>query len=319
MFASSSLEEIYHYVYYQIVSLATTMLQEVNNYTVDLFANDVISAIINFFRMFAWGLGLIGAFAALMDFAVSYRTGGGGSFLGIGMNMLRLLVALLTFSTIPVLLFEFSMDIYGAVRSAAVGSMSGASVSITDLAQGAIDSMFKSVYGVLPTTQIAGGIWSFLKQLGDGFNITDAADAAFGTNADWWALIQLVMLVWAIFKIFFGNLKRGGILLVQICVGSLHMFSLARGYTDGFSAWSRQVVATCFTAFVQNILYLLALILIQDTGVSNLYFGLGLMLVAAEVPRIAQMFGLDTSARGNIGAAVHSASSVFMLVKQFAH
>ena len=318
MFASSSLEEIYHYVYYQVVSLATTMLDEVNGYTVDLFSNSIISAILNFFSMLAWGLGLLGAGIAVMDFCVSYRTGGGGSFLGTGMNMLRLLIALLTFSSIPVLLFQFSMDIYGSVRTAAVGSMSGSSASISDLAKGAIDSMFQSVYGSLPSTQLTGGIWSFLKQLQDGFQMTDVTDAAFNTNANWWALIQLVVLVWAIFKIFFGNLKRGGILLVQICVGSLHMLSLARGYTDGFSAWCKQVAATCFTAFVQNLLYLLALIMLQDAETTNLYFGLGLMLVAAEVPRIAQMFGLDTSTRGNISSVVHTTSSVFTLVRQFA-
>ncbi|MFR1870779.1 MAG: conjugal transfer protein TrbL family protein [Acutalibacteraceae bacterium] len=318
MFASSSLEEIYHYVYYQIVSLATTMLDEVNGYTVDLFSNSVISSILGFFSTLAWGLGLLGAVIAVMDFGVSYRTGGGGSFLGTGMNMLRLLIALLTFSSIPVLLFQFSMDIYGSVRTAAVGSMSGSSASISDLAKGAIDSMFQSVYGSLPSTQLTGGIWSFLKQLQDGFQMTDVTDAAFNTNANWWALIQLVVLVWAIFKIFFGNLKRGGILLVQICVGSLHMLSLARGYTDGFSAWCKQVAATCFTAFVQNLLYLLALIMLQDAETTNLYFGLGLMLVAAEVPRIAQMFGLDTSTRGNISSVVHTTSSVFTLVRQFA-
>ena len=318
MFASSSLEEIYHYVYYQIVSLATTMLDEVNGYTVDLFSNSVISSILGFFSTLAWGLGLLGAVIAVMDFGVSYRTGGGGSFLGTGMNMLRLLIALLTFSSIPVLLFQFSMDIYGSVRTAAVGSMSGSSASISDLAKGAIDSMFQSVYGSLPSTQLTGGIWSFLKQLQDGFQMTDVTDAAFNTNANWWALIQLVVIVWAIFKIFFGNLKRGGILLIQICVGSLHMFSLARGYTDGFSAWCKQVGATCFTAFVQNLLYLLALIMLQDAETTNLYFGLGLMLVAAEVPRIAQMFGLDTSTRGNISSVVHTTSSVFTLVRQFA-
>ena len=124
MFASSSLEEIYHYIYYQVVSLATTMLDDVNGLTVDLFSNPVISAILNFFGMLAWGLGLLGAGIAVMDFCVSYRTGGGGSCLGTGMNMLRLLVALLTFTTIPVLVFQFSMDIYGYVRAAAVGSMS---------------------------------------------------------------------------------------------------------------------------------------------------------------------------------------------------
>lgn len=319
MFASSSLEEIYHYIYYQIVSIATTMLDEVNGLTVDFFSNDFISAIVDFFTAFAWGLGLIGAFIAVMEFAVTYKTGGGGSFLGTGMNMLRLFIALLTFSSIPILLFQFSMDIYGTVRSAAVGSMSGSEISITTLAKGAVESMFKSVYGALPTTKLLDGLWSFLRQITDGLQLTDPADAALSTNADWWALIQLIILVWAIFKIFFGNLKRGGILLVQVCVGSLHMLPLARGYTDGFSSWCKQVAATCFTAFVQNLIYLLGLILMQDAETTNLYFALGLMLTAAEVPRIAQMFGLDTSTRGNIGSMVHSASSVFMIVRQFAH
>ena len=125
-------------------------------------------------------------------------------------------------------------------------------------------------------------------------------------------------MVWAIFKIFFSNLKRGGILLVQICVGSMHMLALARGYTDGFGSWCKQVVALCFTAFVQNLLYLLAIIMMQDAASSSLYFSLGLLLVAAEVPRIAQMFGLDTSSRVSLGNAAHNVSSVVSLVKQFA-
>ena len=38
-------------------------------------------------------------------------------------------------------------------------------------------------------------------------------------------------------KVFFANLKRGGILLIQIAVGSLYMFSVPRGYLDGFYQW----------------------------------------------------------------------------------
>lgn len=317
MFASSSLEEIYHYVYYQLTSVALTMLDDVNGLSINFFSNEFIQAIVNFFTLFAWGLGLTGAAIAIMDFAVSYQTGGGGSFTGTGMNMLRLLVALLTFSSIPILLFQTSMDIYGTVRSVVVGSMDGATVGITDLVKGAVQSMFKSVYGTLPPVKIANGIWEFLKKLTDGFQATDPADAVLSSNADWWALVQLIILVWAIFKIFFSNLKRGGILLVQICVGSMHMLALARGYTDGFGSWCKQVAALCFTAFVQNLLYLLAIIMMQDAASSSLYFSLGLLLVAAEVPRIAQMFGLDTSARFSLGNAAHNVSSVVSLVKQF--
>ena len=84
MFASSSLEEVYHYVYYQLTSVALTMLDDVNGLSINFFSNEFIQAIVNFFTLFAWGLGLTGAAIAIMDFAVSYQTGGGGSFAGTG-------------------------------------------------------------------------------------------------------------------------------------------------------------------------------------------------------------------------------------------
>lgn len=50
----------------------------------------------------------------------------------------------------------------------------------------------------------------------------------------------------------FANLKRGGILLIQISVGSLYLFSVPRGYTDGFISWCKQVVGLCLTAFCRQ-------------------------------------------------------------------
>lgn len=61
MFASSSLEEVYHYVYYQLTSVALTMLDDVNGLSINFFSNEFIQAIVNFFTLFAWGLGLTGA------------------------------------------------------------------------------------------------------------------------------------------------------------------------------------------------------------------------------------------------------------------
>ena len=52
-----------------------------------------------------------------------------------------------------------------------------------------------------------------------------------------------VMMGYAVIKVFFGNLKRGGILLIQIAVGSLYMFSVPRGYIDGFTQWCKQAVS----------------------------------------------------------------------------
>ena len=58
-----------------------------------------------------------------------------------------------------------------------------------------------------------------------------------------------VMMGYAVIKVFFGNLKRGGIPLIQIAVGSLYMFSVPRGYIDGFTQWCKQVIGICLTAF----------------------------------------------------------------------
>ena len=109
--------------------------------------------------------------------------------------------------------------------------------------------------------------------------------------------------------IFFQNIKRGGILLVQISVGSLYMFSVPRGYTDGFNQWMKQVAALCLTAFMQTTLLYLGLLTFQ----TDLLMGLGIMLAANEVPRIAQQFGLDSSVKINMMSVVHASTTAVNL------
>lgn len=91
---------------------------------------------------------------------------------------------------------------------------------------------------------------------------------------------------------FLASLKRGGVLLIQIAVGALYMFSVPRGFTDGFVMWIKQVIASCLTAFLQSVMLVCGLILFKDHWI----MGLGVMLAAGEIPRIAGMFGLETAA-----------------------
>ena len=123
-------------------------------------------------------------------------------------------------------------------------------------------------------------------------------------------LALLIAFAYCTIKIFFQNIKRGGILLVQIAVGSLYMFSVPRGYADGFSQWVRQVLAICLTAFCRR------------PAVHGAYdhpepyaAGLGIMLSANEVPRIAQQFGLDSSVRVNMMSVVHTTSTAVNLAR----
>ena len=87
------------------------------------------------------------------------------------------------------------------------------------------------------------------------------------------------------------------------------MFSVPRGYADGFSQWVRQVLAICLTAFLQTTLLYMGLMTMQ----SHMLLGLGIMLSANEVPRIAQQFGLDSSVRVNMMSVVHTTSTAVNL------
>ena len=108
---------------------------------------------------------------------------------------------------------------------------------------------------------------------------------------------------------FFASIKRGGILLIQIAVGAMYMFSVPRGYTDGFIMWVKQVIATCLTAFLQSTMLVCGLILFKDYWL----LGLGIMLAAGEIPRIAGLFGLETAARPNINGVINTAQSAVHL------
>ncbi len=123
-----------------------------------------------------------------------------------------------------------------------------------------------------------------------------------------------VMMGYAVIKVFFANLKRGGILVIQIAVGSLYMFSVPRGYIDGFTQWCKQVIGICVTAFLQSTILTAGLLVFLDHPL----LGLGLMLSSTEVPRIAGQFGLDTSTKTNLMGGVYAAQSAVNLSRTVA-
>ena len=86
------------------------------------------------------------------------------------------------------------------------------------------------------------------------------------------------------------------------------MFSVPRGYAEGFNQWMKQIAALCLTAFLQTTLLFLGLITFPD----NMLLGLGIMLAANEVPRIAQHSGLQ---KGNY-RKIKGLSALFTRIKR---
>ena len=113
----------------------------------------------------------------------------------------------------------------------------------------------------------------------------------------------MILMAYAVIKVFFSNLKRGGILLIQIAVGSLYMFSIPRGYTDGFTQWCKQVIGLCLTAFLQATILVAGLMVFSDKAL------LGWASCWPPGVPASPGLGLDTTTRANIMSAVYTAQA----------
>ena len=230
----------------------------INGMGSDIFDLAWVSAFTSLFSMLGWALFDAGLVVAVFDTAIEYQTGR-ANIQSTCLNVLKGFVAVSLFTKVPVELYKFCITLQTTFSGDLIGSFVGANRS--DLGA---------------TAEIV------LKGMGGYSGLL--------------GLLTIIMLAYCVVKLFFANIKRGGILLCQIAVGSLYMFSIPRGFSDGFNGWCKQIFALCLTAFLQTSLMFLGLL----TWQTNMLLGLGIMLAANEVPRIAQQFGLDTSVRVNM-------------------
>lgn len=246
---------------------------------VEIFELDWVNAMVKLFSLFGWSLFVAGLVVSAMDLAIEYQNGR-ASVQGTALNWIKGFMAVNLFTITPIELYKFCVSLQNTFSKDLVSIF--ASQQGTTLGEVAATSL-----------QIA-------------FNKEGVL-----VNATLYYLVCLIALGYCVIKIFFDNIKRGGILLIQIAVGSLYMFSIPRGYGDGFVQWVKQVIALCLTAFLQTTLLFLGLLTFKD----NMLLGIGIMMAASEVPRIAERFGLDTSVKFNMMSAVHMTSTAVNLAK----
>ena len=283
--ASSVLSEIMDWLYAQIVGFLGNFFEQMGNMGVELFRLPWVIAIVGFFSRLAWALFAVSLIVCAFECAVEY-SGGRGNVRQTVLNIPKGFMAVSLFTIAPVRLYALSVSLQGTLSQAITGYP-----SIGLLANSILDDFS----GYETMSAMVGQ--SFL-----GFGIIKSIIMI---------LFAVVLMAYAVFKVFFANLKRGGILLIQIAVGSLYMFSIARGYGDGFVQWMKQVIGLCLTAFLQSTILVAGLMAFRTDAL----LGLGLMLSAGEVPRIAGTFGLDTTTRANIMSAVYTAQSAVNITK----
>ena len=267
--AAKVLGQIVDWFYSQIVGFLGNFFSEMGNMGAELFTMDWVHSIVLFFSYLAWALYGTGLVVACFETGVEYSSGR-GNIRETALNAIKGFMAVSLFTVVPVRLYELCVSLQGTFTAA----LTGYGPSIGDVA-GEVMQEFNAVESISDLT--AGPL------LGFG-NITSGIMILF----------CLILMAYAVVKVFFANLKRGGILL-----------SVPRGYTDGFIQWCKQIIGLCLSAFLQATILVAGLMVFKDHAL----LGLGLMLSAGEIPRIAGAFGLDTSTKANLMSAVYTAQA----------
>lgn len=275
------MNNIIDWFYGQIIGFLGNFFAEMGNMGTELFDLDWVQAIVLFFSQLGWALFGVSLVVCIFEFGVEYSTGR-ANIQQTAINILKGFLSVCLFTTVPVRLYTLSVSLQGTFSA----GLTGYGSSIGTIGEGILEDLS----GVESITEMAGESLSF------GLGVITSPIMV---------IFCIILMAYAVIKVFFANLKRGGILLIQIAVGSLYMFSIPRGYTDGFVQWMKQVIGLCLTAFLQSTILVAGLMVFKDHAL----LGLGLMLSAGEVPRIAGTFGLDTTTRANIMSAVYTAQA----------
>ena len=250
------------------------------NMGTDLFELNWIQAVIRLFTLFGWSLFVAGMVVAVFDIAIEYQSGR-ADIKSTAINIFKGFFACSLIGVLPVELYKFCISLQNTFSHDLAAIFAGTQT--------------------LDLSQLAS-------------NVLTRTFAQNTTNISLLGTLAMIAFAYCIIKIFFQNIKRGGILLVQMAVGSLYMFSVPRGYTDGFNQWIKQVIALCLTAFMQTTLLYLGLL----TFSTDMLLALGIIMAANEVPRIAQQFGLDSSAKVNVMSVVHTTTTAVNLGRALA-
>lgn len=278
--ADKILGQIVDWFYGQVVGFLGNFFAEMGNMGVELFEMSWVQSIVLFFSYLAWALYGTGLVVACFECGIEYSSGR-GNIRETALNAIKGFMAVSLFTVVPVRLYELSVTLQGQLTT----GITGYGASIGDVAS----DIMQEFSAVESLTDLTSGPFLGFGSITSGIMI----------------LFCIILMAYAIIKVFFANLKRGGILLIQIAVGSLYMFSVPRGYTDGFIQWCKQIIGLCLTAFLQATILIAGLMVFKDHAL----LGLGLMLSAGEIPRIAGAFGLDTTTRANIMSAVYTAQA----------
>lgn len=297
---NNAMDQLFSWFYYGSMTLITNLQQYLGNMGLEIFDNVFAQGLIQFFSYLAWSLFLVGCIVAICECAIDAQNGG-GNVKDTGINILTGFLAVEFFAVVPERLYALSVNVQGILAKA----FNFVGFQADKAAQASTGGLISTCLNLLQSLILGSPILSWVTA-SDGKSSVHIPSAM--------NVIFMLVFAFSVVKIIFDNLKRGAILLAQICVCSLYMFSVPRGYKDGFFGWCKQIVGICFTVFLQNMFLVIGLSIFK----TQMIVGLGIMLGASEIPRIAQQFGLDTSTKANVTGMSMAVNSIVNVGKTLA-
>ena len=257
---------MFEWLFNKVYGAVAELFMFIDQSATDLFSLAWVRTFVSLFQALGWMLFVCGLVMAVFDTAMAYESGA-ANIRQTCVNVIKGFMAAALFAVVPQRLYAFCVAMQGTFSHELLGGFIGAT-----------------------SASVAG----------TGLSVI----IAIASDISLFSLFFIILFGYCTVKVVFSNIKRGGIMLCQIAVGSLYLFGVPRGYTDGFYSWCKQVIATCLTAFLQTTILYLGLL----TYTQHALLAVGICLSATEVPRIAQMYGLDTSVRVNMMSVSHTVS-----------
>ena len=226
--ADTVLGQIIDWLYGQIVGFLGDFFMQMGSMGAELFEMSWVQSVVLLFYYLAWALYVTGIVVAAFECGIEYQNGR-GSIRDTALNVIKGFLAASLFTTVPVELYKLSISLQGSFTA----GITGLGEDIGTVAAGIVQSLQDAAtWQEAAISGVFGGIGSISSPI--------------------FMIFLLILMGYAVIKVFFANLKRGGILLIQIAVGSLYLFSVPRGYIDGFVGWCKQVIGILLSIDMDN-------------------------------------------------------------------
>ena len=190
---------MFEWLFNLIYGAVADLFEFINASTSSIFALSWVQSFIALFHSLAWMLFVCGLIVAVFDTAIAYESGQ-ANIKNTCLNVLKGFMAASLVTVVPQRLYSFCVNLQGTFSSDLLGNfISGTTTTVAD----------------------------------SGLTVI----MALAMDVSLFSLFFIILFGYCTVKVVFSNIKRGGIMLCQIAVGSLYLFGVPRGYTDGFYSW----------------------------------------------------------------------------------